>query len=489
VVLAQLALSHGAYHYLRVPARLSGSSRQRLEHRFPSSDKRCHHLSVFFFVAASNKSAICHEISYALQTVNELFPGRYSASKRNSNDDNDTNTKTMKGKTTMNDFSMVISNATEVGLLSNLARVNTMLLHADGDVSLTKLGYYEQGRNETAAGVSLFCDASDGLRKGFIRGTGISQLTIDRPVALLSMFVASTGTKLAHMLQRFHETKEQDGVFGRVFFTWCRTVVELPLGKIMSFTNVASFSHFACATAMFFENQFEFRHSADGTDFSDRVSESTYFECESENFSTSNVLFCIGIHQEERLLKEMAKQQVTTAATYSVASNARSAPSAGVRSSNDTGENMSSFKLIQILLDDWWKASNSAEHHIKPIRRKVVQMLSKAIWSMKTIRMMFQLMGENLNSIDQQQGDRTTSTCINIDSKFQSAIQSTIEKYLRRECELTGPRKYNMWSTTTDVLHGYQWYLRKMLVMETLLTLRTLPEIIAERNGPQTHDK
>ena len=202
-----------------------------------------------------------------MQTVNELLPGRYSALKRDSNTDTDTSTKSTKTKSNLNGYALVVSNTTEVGLLSNLAKVNTMLLHADGDVALSKLGYYDQGRNETSAGVSLFCEASDEIFKGFIRGTGVSQLTIDRPVALLSMFVASTGTKIAHMLQRFHETKEQDGVFGRVFFAWCGSITELPSGKTTSFTNVASFSHFAFATAMFFTNQFQFCYSAHKTDF------------------------------------------------------------------------------------------------------------------------------------------------------------------------------------------------------------------------------
>ncbi|CAF4236850.1 unnamed protein product, partial [Adineta steineri] len=39
---------------------------------------------------------------------------------------------------------------------------NTLLLPSDGDVALSKLGYYDQERNETSASVSLFCDAFDG---------------------------------------------------------------------------------------------------------------------------------------------------------------------------------------------------------------------------------------------------------------------------------------------------------------------------------------
>jgi hypothetical protein len=175
----------------------------------------------------------------------------------------------IKNKSQIEEYSMVVSNITEVGLINNLSKVNTILLHGDGDVALGKLGYYEQGKNETSAGVSLFCDATDGIRDGFIRGTGVSQLKINRPVALFNMFIASTGTKTAYMLQRFHEAMIQDGVFGRVFFTWCRSISELPTTKPKCFTNIPSFAHFAHSVAYLFTNQFQFRYSAHASDFLD----------------------------------------------------------------------------------------------------------------------------------------------------------------------------------------------------------------------------
>jgi hypothetical protein len=238
-------------------------------------ETRCN-LFIIIFIAASNKSSICQEISLALQTVIELFPGRYSSSKKNSdaNYDDNNNVNKMKNKSYTEEYSMIISNTTEVGLLNNLSKINTMLLHSDGDVALQKLGYYDQGKNETSAGVSLFCDASDGIFGGFLRGTGVSQLKINRPVALFNMFIASTGTKTAHMLQRFYETKEQDGVYGRVFFTWCPSINELPKAKTTSFTNVASFSHFAYAAAELFTNEFQFRYLAHKSDFVKKNTES-----------------------------------------------------------------------------------------------------------------------------------------------------------------------------------------------------------------------
>ncbi|CAF1026318.1 unnamed protein product [Adineta steineri] len=94
-----------------------------------------------------------------------------------------------------------------------IPHINTLLLPSDDDVALGKLGYHDQGRNETSAGVSLSCDAFDGICKGFIRGASVSQMKTSRPLALFNLFVASTAMKTAHMLQRFYETNEQDGVW------------------------------------------------------------------------------------------------------------------------------------------------------------------------------------------------------------------------------------------------------------------------------------
>jgi hypothetical protein len=185
----------------------------------------------------------------------------------NGDDQNNNNANKVKHKSNTEEYSLLVSNITEVGLVNNLSKVNTIILHPDGDVALQKLGYYEQGKNDASGGVSLFCDASDGIRGTFIRGTGVSQKTINRPVALLNMFIASTGSKLASMLQRFHETRSQDGVYGRVFFTWCPGISELPDAKSKCFTNIPSFSHFAYAVGTLFTNEFEFLYSAHESDF------------------------------------------------------------------------------------------------------------------------------------------------------------------------------------------------------------------------------
>ncbi len=98
-------------------------------------------------------------------------------------------------------------------------------------------------------------------------------------------------------------------------------------------------------------------------------------------------------------------------------------------------------------------------------------------------------MGNNLIHIDQKQGDRLTSNSACIDLPFQEAIQLSIQKYLLAECKQIEKPKWIMWSNKNDIIVGYNWYLRKMLVMETLLTFKLLPDVINERTGRKTIEK
>jgi hypothetical protein len=194
---------------------------------------------------------------------------------------------------------------------------------------------------------------------------------------------------------------------------------------------------------------------------------------------------------EERLVLEREKQGVDTPITYSVVlnnTNARSGNVAGNGNGN-LAENNSSFKLLKTLADDWWKSSNCNERHFKSIRRKVITMLPKCIWSMKIVRIIFQVMSKILKTIDQKQGDRATSSSASIDLAFQHAIQTSIQTYLSDNCHQIENNKWIMWSNKTDVIIGYNWYLRKMLVTETFLSLKPLPDIIESRLGKKTIEK
>ena len=201
-------------------------------------------------------------------------------------------------------------------------------------------------------------------------------------------------------------------------------------------------------------------------------------------FTHIDFSFSIDLGHEHRLMEERQKQNVTTPLTYSfVFDHNDNQTSAAGSDDGDNEERISSFKSLKTLVDDWWKSSNSSEHHLKPIRRKVFNMLSKCIWSMKVIRAIFRLLGDNLMYIDQKQGDRSTSKSARIDATFQKAIQTSIKNFLSTECQQIQQCKWIMWSNNNDILVGYQWYLRKVLVVETLLTLKPLPDILAQRTG------
>ncbi len=189
-------------------------------------------------------------------------------------------------------------------------------------------------------------------------------------------------------------------------------------------------------------------------------------------------------------MREREKQNVTTSPTYDTALNKND-----IRTLNSDdaeggdSEQISSFKLLNVLLADWWKSSNSAEHHLKAIRRKVIYMLSKCIWSMKIIRIIFRLMSNNLINIDHFVCDRSTTNVTCIDTTFQQAIQTSINNYLLTECQRIEKSKWMIWSNENDIIVGHNWYSRKMLVVETLLTLKLLPDVIAERTGKNTIEK
>ncbi len=108
---------------------------------------------------------------------------------------------------------------------------------------------------------------------------------------------------------------------------------------------------------------------------------------------------------------------------------------------------------------------------------------------MKLIRIIFRLMSNNLANIDQKQGDRSTGDMIFIHEAFQQAMQTSIKNYLLTECQQIGISKWIIRSSEDDIIAGHSWYSRKMLVVETLLTLKLLPDVIAERTGRKSIEK
>jgi hypothetical protein len=183
-------------------------------------------------------------------------------------------------------------------------------------------------------------------------------------------------------------------------------------------------------------------------------------------------------------MTERERQNVKSPATYSTALNENDIRNKeNANDHADSDEQLSSFNLFKNLMSDWWLSSNSAEYHLKAIRRKVITMFSKCIWTMKIIRIVFRLMSNNLLHIDQQQGDRSAAHPNCISKEFQAAVQISINNFLLTNCEMVEKSKWILWSSTDDIVVGYNWYTRKMLIAETLLTLKALPYMVDERIG------
>lgn len=182
-------------------------------------------------------------------------------------------------------------------------------------------------------------------------------------------------------------------------------------------------------------------------------------------------------------MAELESQNVTSEPTYGNVLNENDIRQTNGDTTNYCSNELSSFKLVRKLLCDWWKSSNTVEFHLQSVHRKVIHMLSKSIWSLKIIRLLFRLMGSNLASIDQKQGDISLTNEFTISMEFQRSMKNSIQNYLLTECEKVEAGKWKLWSNQDDIIAGYNWFLRKMLVIDTLLSLKALPDVIAERTG------
>lgn len=149
---------------------------------------------------------------YAHHELNQAYPGIYSSNDWNETDGDDGALKKGTGQKRVR-WAMLVSTITEAALSQYLAHSDITLLNQDGDQALKQLNYYDQGN----AGTAVFCWAIDGCQSGQSRTTSVERITnqLAEP-SKLSVFIASTGSRFTPTLQKFHEEKVNDGVFGRV---------------------------------------------------------------------------------------------------------------------------------------------------------------------------------------------------------------------------------------------------------------------------------
>jgi hypothetical protein len=160
--------------------------------------------------SGTNKSFLPEEMIYAHHELNRMYPGVYSSNDSNEMDEDETVIKKTSKRTP---WTMLVATITEAALSQYLAHSDITLINQDGDQALKQLNYYDQA----SAGTAVFCWSIDGSQPGQSRTTGVERITNRLPEpSKLSLFVASTGSKFGPALQKIHEEKVNDGVFGRV---------------------------------------------------------------------------------------------------------------------------------------------------------------------------------------------------------------------------------------------------------------------------------
>ncbi len=218
----------------------------------------------------SNKSYLANEIIYALKILDDTYPGIYS--NRQTSNDTETNEEPPKKKQKIDSWSFLVSSITEAALSKYTNYTDVMLINPDGDNALKLLSYYEPNTVNGAPGVSWFCNAYDGIEPGTNRVTGVesSSNERDRP-SKMSIYVASTGKKLSIPIMKMVEETSNDGVHGRVWYTYNNTVRRLPDILIQKQVSLPNFSHIALGCHSFFQNRIiEFRYGLYRSDFDSR---------------------------------------------------------------------------------------------------------------------------------------------------------------------------------------------------------------------------
>jgi hypothetical protein len=211
---------------------------------------------------------LANEITHALKTLDDKYPGVYSSSQVLVDDVEEQGKKRKK----IECWNFLANTITEAALSKNTNHTDVMIVNPDGDSALKLLSYYEQNSVAGAQGVSCFCTGFDGIEPGSNRSTGVESLKNQRHrPSLLNMYVVSTGKKLSVPLIKMVEEGANDGVYGRVWYTHTPTVRELPDALMERQVTLPNFTHIALACHQIFQSRtIEFRYSLFRTDFDSR---------------------------------------------------------------------------------------------------------------------------------------------------------------------------------------------------------------------------
>ncbi|CAF3306212.1 unnamed protein product [Rotaria socialis] len=427
-------------------------------------------LNVFSHVlgnTGSNKSYFANEIMHSLKTLNDKYPSIYS-NRRFVNDSDDAEEQPKKKQKT-EQWSFSASTITEAALSKNSNYTDVMIVNPDGDNALKLLSYYEQNSSNSAQGVSCFCNGFDGIEPGSSRVTGVESSRNDRHrSSKLSMYVVSTGKKLSIPNMKMVEEGANDGVYGRVWYTHTGTVRELPDVLLQKQVSLPNFTHIALCCHNFFQNRIiEFRYGLFRSDF---------------NYQQRNNI-------SDRMQHARRQQNVNLPEFYGISMDEHDIisqqPPVGDYQKDDSLEDFSPFNLATRYTNEIWNESFTLEKHISQMWRKISYHLPKAICTIKTLRLLFRIMGDKmLFYINSQEGNRSYQSKL-IPDIFDQRLSQSLNEYFE-QCTRTIEVEKNktvILLTTDDVEAGYVWCRWKLETTSFLFSTSQIQLIVNSRTS------
>ncbi|CAF2843321.1 unnamed protein product [Rotaria sp. Silwood2] len=445
-----------------------------------SNDSYCRHLTtgspiwlnIFSHVlgpTASNKSYLANELIYALKTLDNKYPTVYS--NRRMMDDIDHNEEQPNKKQKIESWSFLASSMTEAALSKTTNFTDAMVVNPDGDSALKNFSYYEPNTNGSAQGVSCFCNSFDGIEPGSGRVTGVELSMNDRVrPSKLTMYIASTGRKLAIPLMKMANEGGNDGIYGRVWYTYTNTVYELPDVLIEKQVSLPNLTHIAIACHQLFQSRtIEFRYGLFRSDLDDRA--------RSE----------VSVHMKNARKKQKVHLPEFHTISIDQYDVLQQSPPANNNDSSD--QLLSAFQLATTCINEIWVESFTLEKHVGEMWRKIPYHLPKAIATFKVVRLLFQIMGEQmLFYLNSQEGSRSYPSKLIPDTfsnKLNQVINDFFEEYTRT-IEIENKKIKIILLTPNDVEVGYSWCRWKLETIATLFSTNKIQHIVDTRLGKTT---
>jgi hypothetical protein len=155
-------------------------------------------------------------------------------------------------------------------------------------------------------------------------------------------------------------------------------------------------------------------------------------------------------------------------------------------SSDDGRSCLSAYSLASQYTDDIWKESFTLDKHIGQMWRKIAYHLPKATCTMKILRLLFRLMGEQmLFYIDSKDGNRS-SYSKGISDTFIQKMSDVLDLFFEantRTVESGNSSVVLLLLTSDDVEIGCSWTRWKLETTRLLFSINGIQDIVNARLG------